>query len=300
MLKFNCVILWVKVGKGMIESQIKNNVNELSKEDMILLIEQLKNRQEMQEKFILDIYHDLRSPLNVIMSINQMLELIKNNNDFYNKKEIEYLKMLKRNSYKMLKLIDNLMDVTKLEKNYFEINKKNIEIVRFVEGVIESIDKYAKQKNLTLIFDTNKEECVIAIDPQALDRICINLISNAIKFSNNESHIYVTLMIDKNVVKISFMDNGIGISKEDQRNIFNRFNQVNTNSEYKGSGIGLDLVKSLVELHGGSIKVESELGHGCNFTVTLPNERIEIEEVRFEEERNKIQLLEIEFSDIYL
>lgn len=300
MLKFICIILWVKVGKGMIQNKIKDNINELSKKDMIVLIEKLKNKQEMQEKFILDIYHDLRSPLNVIMSVNQMLELIKRNNDFYSKKEIEYLKMLRRNSYKMLKLIDNLMDVTKLEKNYFEIKKKNIEIVRFIEGTIESIDKYAKQKNLTLIFDTNKEECIVAVDPEALDRICINLISNAIKFSNSENFIYITLMIDTKLVKISVMDNGIGISKEDQKNIFNRFNQVNTNSEYKGSGIGLDLVKSLVELHGGSVSLESKLGYGSNFIITLPNEKIEAEEIKFEEEGNKVQLLEIEFSDIYL
>ncbi|MDQ0151241.1 signal transduction histidine kinase [Eubacterium multiforme] len=293
-------MLLIKVGKGMIQNKIKDNINELSKKDMIVLIEKLKNKQEMQEKFILDIYHDLRSPLNVIMSVNQMLESIKKNNELYNTKETEYLKMLRRNSYKMLKLIDNLMDVTKLEKNHFEIKKKNIEIVRFIEGTIESIDKYAKQKNLTLIFDTNKEECIVAIDPEALDRICINLISNAIKFSESENFIYITLMIDNKLVKISFMDNGIGISKEDQKNIFNRFNQVNTNGEYKGSGIGLDLVKSLVELHGGSVSLESKLGYGSNFIITLPNEKIESEEIKFEEERNKVQLLEIEFSDIYL
>ena len=119
-------MLLIKVGKGMIQNKVKDNINELSKKDMIVLIEKLKNKQEMQEKFILDIYHDLRSPLNVIMSVNQMLESIKKNNELYNTKEIEYLKMLRRNSYKMLKLIDNLMDVTKLEKNHFEIKKKNI------------------------------------------------------------------------------------------------------------------------------------------------------------------------------
>lgn len=285
----------------MVQNKFKHKVNELSKEDMISLIENLEVKQEMQEKFILNISHDLRSPLNVIMSINQMLECIKKNKDVnYNDKEKEYLKMLKRNSYKMLKLIDNLIDVTRLEKNYFKMDKKNIEIVNFLEDTIGSIDKYARQKDITLIFDTNKEECIVGVDPQALDRICINLISNAIKFSPSGNYIYVTLMIDDENIKISVMDNGIGVSEEDQKKIFNRFNQGNGKSEHKGSGIGLDLVKSLVELHNGKVILKSKLGEGATFTVVLPNIKLEKEEVRFEEHSDKVQLLEIEFSDIYL
>lgn len=285
----------------MVQNKFKHKVNELSKEDMISLIENLEVKQEMQEKFILNISHDLRSPLNVIMSINQMLECIKKNKDVnYNDKEKEYLKMLKRNSYKMLKLIDNLIDVTRLEKNYFKMDKKNIEIVNFLEDTIGSIDKYARQKDITLIFDTNKEECIVGLDPQALDRICINLISNAIKFSPSGNYIYVTLMIDDENIKISVMDNGIGVSEEDQKKIFNRFNQGNGKSEHKGSGIGLDLVKSLVELHNGKVILKSKLGEGATFTVVLPNIKLEKEEVRFEEHSDKVQLLEIEFSDIYL
>ncbi len=285
----------------MVQNKFKHKVNELSKEDMISLIENLEVKQEMQEKFILNISHDLRSPLNVIMSINQMLECIKKNKDVnYNDKEKEYLKMLKRNSYKMLKLIDNLIDVTRLEKNYFKMDKKNIEIVNFLEDTIGSIDKYARQKDITLIFDTNKEECIVGVDPQALDRICINLISNAIKFSPSGNYIYVTLMIDDENIKISVMDNGIGVSEEDQKKIFNRFDQGNGKSEHKGSGIGLDLVKSLVELHNGKVILKSKLGEGSTFTVVLPNIKLEKEEVKFEEHSDKVQLLEIEFSDIYL
>lgn len=285
----------------MVQNKFKHKISELSKEEMISLIENLEDKQEMQEKFILNISHDLRSPLNVIMSVNQMLECIKKNEDVgYNNKEKEYLKMLKRNSYKILKLIDNLIDVTRLEKNYFKIEKKNIEIVNFLEDTIGSIDKYAKQKDITLIFDTNKEECIVGVDPQALDRICINLISNAIKFSPSGSFIYVTLMIDDEYIKISIMDNGIGISEEDQKRIFNRFDQGNAKNEHKGSGIGLDLVKSLVELHNGKVILKSKLGKGSTFIVVLPNIKLEKEEVRFEEHSDKVQLLEIEFSDIYL
>lgn len=285
----------------MMKNNLKSKINELSKEEMILLIEKLQKKQEIQENFMMNISHDLRSILNIIMSANHMLECIKDRENVNcNSKEREYLSIMKRNSYKMLKLIDNLIDITRLENRYFKINKENIEIVSFLENTMGSIDKYAKQKDITLIFDTNKEECIVGVDPQALDRICINIISNAIKFSPIGSFIYVTLMIDDENVKISIVDNGLGISKDDQKKIFERFNQGSKKSEYNGSGIGLDLVKSLVELHNGKITLKSELNKGSDFTVILPNTRLEKEEVKFNDERDKVQLLEIEFSDIYV
>lgn len=285
----------------MMKNNLKSKINELSKEEMILLIEKLQEKQEIQENFMMNISHDLRSILNIIMSANHMLECIKDRENVNcNSKEREYLSIMKRNSYKMLKLIDNLIDITRLENRYFKINKENIEIVSFLENTMGSIDKYAKQKDITLIFDTNKEECIVSVDPQALDRICINIISNAIKFSPIGSFIYVTLMIDDENVKISIVDNGLGISKDDQKKIFERFNQGSKKSEYNGSGIGLDLVKSLVELHNGKITLKSELNKGSDFTVILPNTRLEKEEVKFNDERDKVQLLEIEFSDIYV
>lgn len=284
----------------MMKNNLKSKLSELSKEEMILLIEKLKRKQELQENFMMNISHDLRSPLNVIMSANYMLECIQNRENIeYNNKEKEYLDIIKRNTYKMLKLIDNLIDITRIENKYFKINKENIEVVNFIENTMGSIDKYAKKKDITLIFDTNKEECLIGVDPQALDRICINLISNAIKFSSTGSFIYVTLMIDDENVKISVVDNGIGISKEDQKKIFERFNQGSKKSEYNGSGIGLDLVKSLVKLHDGKITLKSELNKGSDFTIVLPNRKLEKEEVKFKDERDRVQLLEMEFSDIY-
>ena len=285
----------------MIKSNLKSKINKLSKEEMILLIEKLQEKQEIQENFMMNISHDLRSILNIIMSANYMLECIKNRENINcDNKEKEYLNIVKRNTYKMLKLIDNLIDITRLENKYFKINKENIEIVNFIETVMGSIDKYAKQKDITLIFDTNKEECIVGVDPQALDRMCINLISNAIKFSPIGSFIYVTLMIDDKDVKISVADNGLGISKEDQKKIFERFNQGSKKNKHNGSGIGLDLVKSLVKLHDGRITLKSELNKGSNFTIILPNTKLEKEEVKFKDERDRVQLLEIEISDIYI
>lgn len=277
----------------------KSDYENLSKDEMLDLICDLKDREEKLERLLSNISHDLRSPLNVIMSVYQILEAMKAEN--MDAKEKEYLNMIKRNSYKMLKLIDNLIDVSKLDRNYFSINKRNIELVSFLENTIASIDKYAKQKDITLVFDTNKEECIIAVDPEAFDRIFINLLSNAIKFSNSGECIYITLMVDDNNIKISVVDNGIGIAKEDQENIFNRFTQTKkAKTEYKGSGIGLDLVKSLVNLHDGTITLKSEPLKGSDFTVIIPNIKLDQEEDKVEHSSNNVQLLEIEFSDIYL
>ena len=100
---------------------------------------------------------------------------------------IEHMEIIKRNGYKILKLINNLIDTTKLEKKHYNIKRENLDIINLIEWNVSSIDKYAKQKNIALVFDTNVEECVMAIDPEAIDRIIMNLISNAIKFSPREA-----------------------------------------------------------------------------------------------------------------
>ena len=281
------------------------SMKELTKDELIETINKLNNKVKLQEDYLLNISHDLRNPINVILSILQCYKYIDINGvDERNlKKNNEYGKLLKRNTLKMVKLIDNLIDTTKLEGNYYKINKKNIDIVNIVEGIVFSVDKYAKQKKIELIFDTNVEECITAVDPECIDRIIMNLLSNAIKFSDENGHVLVYILVDKENIKISIKDEGRGISEEEQDLVFNRFvqsNQVN-NNENKGSGIGLELVKHLTKLHGGDISLKSEFGVGSEFIITLPINKIEEEDYSYEfANKNKIDKLEIEFSDIYL
>ena len=172
-----------------------------------------------------------------------------------------------------------------------------------VESIVDSIEVYANQKNINIIFDTNVEEFIINADLEAIDRIVMNLLSNAIKFSPIDETIEVTLNAEKDKVQISVKDNGMGIAEEEQKKIFNRFEQA-TNSkrvEGKGSGIGLDLVSYLVKGHGGKIELKSKLNEGSEFIVTLPVGKLNIIEEKHElMSRNKVEQLEIEFSDIYL
>ena len=276
----------------------------LSKEELINKIIKLSECKKAQEEFVLNISHDLRSPLNIILSILQCYK------DEY--KDIEkggqyqeHIESIKRNAYKILKLINNLIDTTKLEKNHYSINRENLDVINLIEWNISSMDKYAKQKDISLVFDTNVEECVMALDPEAVDRIIMNLISNAIKFSPQGSCIYINTWKSINQLTISIKDQGIGIPKDEQKTIFNRFVQSSKNkkNENTGSGIGLDLVRYLTKAHNGSIELKSEENIGSEFIIKLPIEILDDNESvknKCLNSKSKVEVLEVEFSDIYL
>jgi signal transduction histidine kinase len=282
----------------------KNDLIKLSKEELINKLMELSESKKAQEDFILNISHDLRSPLNIILSVLQCYK-----DEYSDIKKVnenkEHWDIIKRNAYKILKLINNLIDTTKLEKKHYNIKRENLDIINLIEWNISSIDKYAKQKDISLVFDTNVEECIMAVDPEAIDRIVMNLISNAIKFSPNGSSIYVNTWKSINQLSISIRDEGMGIPKEEQETIFNRFVQSSRNkkSENSGSGIGLDLVRYLTKAHNGTIELKSGENAGCEFTIKLPIETLEDSESdknKCLNAKSKVEVLEVEFSDIYL
>lgn len=289
--------------KGNLEYETKSELcNNEDYNNLVKYLETITQKCERQEGFLLNISHDLRAHLNVILSVIQCIQLEEQKGS-ENKKLKEYMGIAKRNSFKMLKLINNLIDTTKFQNNYYTLEKKNIDIISMVEGTITCIDRYAKEKDIQLIFDTNEEECIMAVDPEVLDRIIMNLVSNAIKFSPANTNIYINMFINESSVKLSVRDEGPGIDKDEQDKIFNRFYQIGkTNkSEHVGSGIGLDLVNYLTKALGGTIVLNTNLEKGTEFIVELPINSIEeqpITNARIEKE--KIEMLEIEFSDIYL
>ncbi len=282
----------------------RNDLIKLSKDELISKLINLSESKKNQEDFILNISHDLRSPLNIILSVLQCYKDDYKDINKYGKCQ-DHMDVIKRNSYKILKLVNNLIDTTKLEKNHYSIKRENLDVINLIEWNISSIDKYAKQKEISLVFDTNVEECIMAIDPEAIDRIIMNLISNAIKFSPKGSNIYINAWKSINQLIISVRDEGIGIPKEEQNTIFNRFVQSSRNkkSENSGSGIGLDLVRYLTQAHNGSIELKSEENSGCEFIIKLPIERLQNDENNRDKCLNiksKVEVLEVEFSDIYL
>ena len=162
------------------------------------------------------------------------------------------------------------------------------------------MSEFVKSNNLSIIFDTDTEEKIIAFDPDNMERIILNLISNAIKFNKPEGKIEVFISCKDNI-EISVKDSGIGIPEDKIDKIFERFEQVKNNSKIEGSGIGLNLVKSLVEMNNGSIKVKSDLGKGSRFSIVLPNTLVkDCSKHSYENSDciNNENQISVEFSDI--
>jgi signal transduction histidine kinase len=259
----------------------------------------------MQEEFFLNISHELKTPLNVIFSTIQLLDLYMKNDSFVeNQHKIEkYINIIWQNCNRQSKLVNNIVDLSKIEAGFFKLHLSNENIVTVAEEIVQSVTEYVKDKGMSIVFDTDVEEKIIACDLGNMERIMLNLISNAIKFSKAGGEIAVEVLDKGCTVEISVKDNGIGIDEDQQDMIFERFKQVDKSlsRNAEGSGIGLCLVKSIVELQGGKVYVESEPGKGSKFIIELPD-RI-VEEKYHSKDSNKItsqvQIINTEFSDIY-
>ena len=267
--------------------------------------QQMEQTLKLQEEFLTNISHELKTPLNVIFSSSQLLELyLKNDSMVENKhKIIKDTHMIRQNCYRLIKLIGNIVDLSKIESGFFELSLSNENIVDVIEDIVQSVAEYVHSKGMNIIFDTNTEEKIIACDPDKIERIILNLVSNAIKFSEPSDDIYVSVIEKEDSVEICVQDNGIGIDEKNIDNIFERFHQVDKSftRNAEGSGIGLCLVKSMVEMHGGKISVDSILGEGSKFKIELPARVIdEMDAVDQNRSMNsKIERIKIEFSDIY-
>ncbi|HCY07194.1 MAG TPA: sensor histidine kinase [Erysipelotrichaceae bacterium] len=275
-----------------------------AKEILLATNEKLKMYERVRTDFFANISHELRTPLNVIYSAEQMAERMVNSGNINSKKLDKYLKMMKQNCYRLIKLINNLIDITKIEAANFEIRLRNMDIVKVVEDITLSVADYIENKGIILIFDTEIEEKVIACDPDVVERVMLNLLSNAVKFTEEGGNIFVNIYESEGQVYLSVKDTGVGMSEKAKEQIFSRFVQVDKSARRcrEGSGIGLSLVKSLLEVHGGSISVESRLGEGSEFTVVLWDRILEDEGVTRQVSKGldeRIQMVNIEFSDIY-
>ena len=287
---------------------LDENGNVVKKIGILSDITQNKKLELELEKLRMDFFanlsHELRTPINVIASSLQVLYLrmdkLDDENFEYFKK---YLRIVGQNTNRLLKLVNNLIDTTRLDAGCFAYAPKNNDIISCVENICLSVSEFVESNKLSIIFDTNVEEKIISFDQDNMERIMLNLISNAIKFNNPVGKIEVTVSCNDNI-KISVKDSGIGIPKGKLESIFKRFEQVKDKlkREKEGSGIGLTLVKSLVEMHGGSIHVNSVLGEGSEFIITLPDHLVEDEDLNLCESPkylSKVNMMNVEFSDIY-
>ena len=237
------------------------------------LFNQVLELERNKNNYFINLSHELRTPLNVLSSINQLIRSFSKNDKFITLEKLSYyMDIMDRNCNRLLGLINNLIDYTKIENNNYTIHKQSEDIVYLVEETVLDMKDYIEEKGLELIFDTDVEEKLIRCDKLDIERCIINLVGNAVKFTPAGGLIEVLIEDLGDKVKIIIKDNGIGISEEHQKIIFDRFNQVvDKNSEQKGgSGLGLTITKQLITLHGGDIYVNSKVGIGSEFIIELP------------------------------
>lgn len=256
-------------------------------------------------EFFSNISHELKTPLTVILGAIQLIDQKHSGMPDDRRKPNKHLQTIKHNCYRLLRLVNNILDISRIDSGYIKLNAINVNIVYLIEEIAQSVVPYAEQKNLRLEFDTEEEEIITAVDIDKIERIILNLLSNAIKFTPQGGKIWVNVRKNVNKVFITVKDTGLGIPENKRSIIFERFRQANTTltREYEGSGIGLSLVRSFVELHNGTISLISEENEGSEFIIELPLRLCDLSKDHTDINNNRhnkiIEAINIEFSDIY-
>ncbi len=279
-----------KIQVEKLEQDVKKNIE---------LLNESREYNKLITEFLSNISHELKTPLNVIFTAVQLLGFYEE--DCNDEKQDKYLKLIKQNCYRLMKLINNLLDTTKLDSGYLKLNLINYNIVSLIEEITLSVTSYAESKGINIIFDTNVEEKIIAVDTDKIERIILNLLSNSIKFTNPGGNIFVNVKDCGENVYIHVKDTGVGIPSDKLESIFERFFQVDKTlkKNKEGTGIGLHLVKSFVEMHKGTVHIKSELGQGTEFIIKLPavvcEKQVKSKNIIYEA---NIERINMEFSDI--
>ena len=250
---------------------VKSRTKEL--EEQMIKNEELYNNnikiEENKNKYLVNLSHELRTPLNVISSTNQLLLELSKKDNIKSDKLAYYIDISERNCNRLLNLVNNILDNTKLQSKMYTLNLKEVDIIYLVEETSLTLTDYIKSKSIELIIDPEVEEKVILCDDYEIERCIVNLVSNAAKFTPEGGNITITIKDLDDKVMISVLDTGVGIEEKYHKTIFDRFNQVDNDESKGGSGLGLSITSKIVELHKGEIYVESKVGEGSNFVIIL-------------------------------
>ena len=236
--------------------------------------QKLKQLDEIKSRFFANISHELRTPLTLLLSpletlINQLRKAFK-------PEQQELLATMQANGMRLLKLINDLLDLVRLESGRMDVRKEPLDVEALVGGLALSVKPVAQDKRINLQSSVSPELGTVMADRDKWEKILLNLLFNALKFTPAGGTVALTADKDGDQVVLRVRDTGMGISKENIANVFNRFWQADTSSQrkYQGVGIGLALVKELVEAQEGKVSVESELNKGTQFTIHLPYEAV--------------------------
>lgn len=298
-------ITTLKVAEEVV-ARTREEIMQVELKKKSLELEQLSELERLRTDFFANLSHELRTPINLILASLKMIELF--SEDHLKNEEMppkKYLKIIKQNSYRLMRLINNLIDVTRLDAGFMKLSISEWDIIDITKKITLSVAEYARTKELTLSFDSNIDQKKIKCDADKIERILLNLLSNAVKFNIPKGSINVFISATKEEVHIYIKDTGIGIPEEKLKMIFERFKQVDSRltKEGEGSGIGLSLVKAFVEMHNGTISVDSVIGSGTQFIIKLPIDLEVSDSIKSvgsdSYEDFRVERIRMEFSDIY-
>lgn len=273
----NNEIIWA----GQTVRMIKNNEGEIEFYGITHDISNLKKAEEARQnledaktRFFANISHEIRTPLTLMIGpIESVLQ-----GNYGKEVDTEFFKNLHRNTLSLLKLVNNLLDFSKIEAGKMILNVHEADIVLFLRNYIPSIQMAGKSQNIDVNFTSSSDSIILTFDPQRMDKVIMNLLSNALKFTGSGGSVSIGVSEDDTACRLVVTDTGDGIPEKSIDAVFDRFSQADTTStrKYGGTGIGLALARELVELHGGAISAESRYieqfpdNHGTSFTVIIP------------------------------
>lgn len=230
---------------------------------------QLAKQDETRQKFISDISHEFQTPLTSIQGFANILK----EEDLPKEQRVKYANIILYNSKRLSSLAKNMLQLTLLDREEIELELTNYSLVEQMNRVISTQENQAMEKNIEIVFEMPKKEIFIEGDEQRLEQVWTNIISNAIKYTNEGGLITITMKKNSKDIEISIEDTGIGMSKEVVSHIFERFYREDKARNVEGNGLGLAIVKSIVDLHHGKIDILSQVYVGTNFIVRLPIEK---------------------------
>jgi signal transduction histidine kinase len=245
------------------------NLNRMS-DELGRLYEQLEAANRHKSEFLANMSHELRTPLNAVIGFSDVL--LERTFGELNEKQEQYIGIVLGSGRHLLSLINDILDLSKVEAGRMELELTSFDLAMAIDNTVTLVRDRAARHNLTLGVDVEPGLDAVVADERKIKQILLNLLSNAVKFTPDGGRIGVRAGRVDGGVEIAVSDTGVGIAPEDQTAIFEEFRQVGTDYMRKreGTGLGLALTRKFVELHGGTIRVESELGKGSTFTFTLP------------------------------
>ena len=238
-------------------AQLSQHVNQMA--------EDLRRSDEHRSAFIANLSHGLKTPIASLVGVSDLLADEKL--DESTRKDLTGI--LRSESLRLSRLCDGIVTLTKMERD-FEPKKKPLQLDEQIRHAVILITEKWKPKEIDLTFTSQPVHCVT--DPDLSMQVWTNLLDNAVKYSSDSVHLMIDIQEENDTARVTIADNGIGMSEEDQRHIFEQFYQVEHSHVQEGNGLGLTIVKTIVDQLGGSISVESEIGKGSTFQVILPKQ----------------------------